>query len=606
MTTLRVLTTVESEAVSLVDVEGQPFPVQPQDVNIPSGPTGPSQNTVTLVNGLNSNIPVAEFSSLRFIGPTAAFSVGGLAPTAPAAGDVRVIVNTTGQTMTLVNEDASSTAANRIHTQTGANVILETRQSSATLLYDGTINRWVVQNAGVAQARTVDVRDMGADPTGAADSATAIAAAVAAAGTDGVVLFPAIPGGALYIVSTAIAVPAGVSLVGDDRESVEVAFFGGTNGFVWGPSGSYHAQAGVCVGMTISGIGTGLTGLTVQGTEAAKLDRLFFAGWTQQAMYFLDTNLTSLARARVSACGGATFGQVEIDGLGWLSGGGSTNFSWDSCIVENGNVGVLCGVRIDRSTNVHLVHGGVENTGTPIIVSGRTVTDADGNGTNDVVLESLDVEFPSGAAVSFIDFGYGLPDGGVIAVCTSPIVKDCLLFASGSTLGVKAIRFAHTVASRVEQTGIAQGGAAVVAGVWYEGTTNTFQSLGVNGPDVQSNPYVAINGTVLVTPTWFSPWDWTDVPADVAVAGADVTLPFQDYAAKTIVLTGILTANIHIIFPIAPGKQWVLDATGVTFGGHTITARANGVDWSTTIDGAHLFSLTYGGTGKLYGATLAA
>lgn len=101
-----------------------------------------SKGTLTLVNGLNSNITLPSQESLRISGPTLAFSVGGL--TAGVDGQPLRLYNTTSQAMTVVNEDASSTAANRIKTLTGANVTLRTGTSFATLEYDATDNRWIL------------------------------------------------------------------------------------------------------------------------------------------------------------------------------------------------------------------------------------------------------------------------------------------------------------------------------------------------------------------------------------------------------------------------------------------------------------------------------
>lgn len=80
-----------------------------------------TETGLSLSNGLNSNITLGAAESLKSItGPTAAFSVGGF--TNPVAGKVLILFNTVAQNMTVVNEDASSTAANRIRTNTGADV----------------------------------------------------------------------------------------------------------------------------------------------------------------------------------------------------------------------------------------------------------------------------------------------------------------------------------------------------------------------------------------------------------------------------------------------------------------------------------------------------
>lgn len=110
--------------------------------------TGFSQPTalveVTLVNGANDDIAITGTETLRIIrivGPSGAFSVSGF--TAPSAGRVIVLHNTTAQAMTLTN-DAGSTAALRILTLTGADIVLAARTSSATLAYDSTAARWIV------------------------------------------------------------------------------------------------------------------------------------------------------------------------------------------------------------------------------------------------------------------------------------------------------------------------------------------------------------------------------------------------------------------------------------------------------------------------------
>lgn len=99
---------------------------------------------VTLANGANNDIAITGTQTLRVIrivGPSGAFSVSGF--TAPSAGRVIVLHNTTAQAMTLTN-DAGSTAALRILTLTGADIVLAARTSSATLAYDSTAARWIV------------------------------------------------------------------------------------------------------------------------------------------------------------------------------------------------------------------------------------------------------------------------------------------------------------------------------------------------------------------------------------------------------------------------------------------------------------------------------
>ena len=99
---------------------------------------------VALSNGLNSDVDRAGANRLRITGPSGAYSIGGLS--AGFDGERVTIYNTVAQALTLVNEDASSTAANRITTLTGSDIVLATRTSFATLSYDATDARWIVES----------------------------------------------------------------------------------------------------------------------------------------------------------------------------------------------------------------------------------------------------------------------------------------------------------------------------------------------------------------------------------------------------------------------------------------------------------------------------
>jgi Pectate lyase superfamily protein len=98
--------------------------------------------TVAVANGLNSDIATPDSSYVRLTGPSAVFSVGGFA--GGFDGNLLTIYNTVAFQMTIVNEDVSSTALNRIKTLTGGNVVLRAGTSSATFHYDTTDDRWVL------------------------------------------------------------------------------------------------------------------------------------------------------------------------------------------------------------------------------------------------------------------------------------------------------------------------------------------------------------------------------------------------------------------------------------------------------------------------------
>jgi hypothetical protein len=104
---------------------------------------------LTLANGTTNHNLASTGSYARITGPTAAFGVTGFV--APVDGNSAVIdgtrltiFNTTAFAMTIANENASSTAANRITTLTGADVVLAARTSSASFIYDSTNSRWIL------------------------------------------------------------------------------------------------------------------------------------------------------------------------------------------------------------------------------------------------------------------------------------------------------------------------------------------------------------------------------------------------------------------------------------------------------------------------------
>ena len=218
------------------------------DINGPYASRGAA--ITNLVNGLNSNITLPASSYVRLSGPTGAYSVGGF--TGGTDGRQLAIYNTINQTLTLKNEDNLSTAANRIKTLTGADVVLASGlTSSALFTYDATDQRWIYQqavsvsggyllangstpltanwNASAGQTTTpyyiqsrnstdwYNVLAYGADNTGATDTTTAVQAAITAcsSGGGGVVYFPQ---GTYKIASTLNVSSTGMIFQGDGRE----------------------------------------------------------------------------------------------------------------------------------------------------------------------------------------------------------------------------------------------------------------------------------------------------------------------------------------------------------------------------------------------------
>lgn len=101
----------------------------------------PRQNNTSLANGNNAGVDFGAVSYVKIkAGPTGAFAICGIA--GGADGRFLVLVNRTGQNMTISNDSGvEPTAANRIYTLTGADVAT-TADGAATLIYDSEDSRW--------------------------------------------------------------------------------------------------------------------------------------------------------------------------------------------------------------------------------------------------------------------------------------------------------------------------------------------------------------------------------------------------------------------------------------------------------------------------------
>jgi hypothetical protein len=81
-----------------------------------------------------------------------------------------------------------------------------------------------------------------------------------------------------------------------------------------------------------------------------------------------------------------------------------------------------------------------------------------------------------------------------------------------------------------------------------------------------------------------------------------ITLASGIYNFPVINITGTLSGNVVLVLPPTGGAKWIIDASAVTFAGHTISFRANGVTWGSTIGGTSLYELEYStGLGQLVG-----
>ncbi|HXC04776.1 MAG TPA: hypothetical protein VNZ86_08480 [Bacteroidia bacterium] len=99
----------------------------------------------TAITGTNDDLLIGNYAFVKLTGPGGAFSItsftNNAAATPPVDGEYVVIYNGSGQTMTLVNNAGTGTAANRILTNTGANV---GNVHCATFIYDIGQTMWIL------------------------------------------------------------------------------------------------------------------------------------------------------------------------------------------------------------------------------------------------------------------------------------------------------------------------------------------------------------------------------------------------------------------------------------------------------------------------------
>lgn len=117
---------------------GTSSPTNTLDVN---GTVRYRRSVVTLANGTNNNVSAMTTSFVSISGPTGVFTVTGIV--AGEDGQMVTLYNPTGNAMTIANDSASSTAANRILTTTFAD-ITTSGPGTVTLFYSANESRWIV------------------------------------------------------------------------------------------------------------------------------------------------------------------------------------------------------------------------------------------------------------------------------------------------------------------------------------------------------------------------------------------------------------------------------------------------------------------------------
>jgi len=103
------------------------------------------QPFVNLVLGTtNNNIVIENYKKFRITGPTEEFTISGI--TGGTDGREILLYNSVAFKMTINNDSANSSAANRILTLSGGD-FQTTTVGSVTLIYDGAASRWIFKGS---------------------------------------------------------------------------------------------------------------------------------------------------------------------------------------------------------------------------------------------------------------------------------------------------------------------------------------------------------------------------------------------------------------------------------------------------------------------------
>jgi len=110
---------------------------------------------ISLGNGNNNNVSVGSYSFVRITGPSAAFTVTGISN--GVDGKVVTLYNATSASMTIANDNSSSTAANRIYTLNPNGDVTISGKGAVQLVYSSADSRWIAITPGTTNSFTPSV-----------------------------------------------------------------------------------------------------------------------------------------------------------------------------------------------------------------------------------------------------------------------------------------------------------------------------------------------------------------------------------------------------------------------------------------------------------------
>lgn len=358
-----------------------------------------------------------------------------------------------------------------------------------------------------AGSSVFDIRTYGAKCDGVTDDATAIQAALTAAGAltnGGTVQVPA----GDCMVKAALTKAANVRLIGAGMFASILRCDGAHHCIREDDAGPSYTNDGSIEELKLIGQNGALKGITVNYRREFLARRLRFEGFTEQAIYLNHTTLGKIEQSQFSGNGSATYGQVEVDN--------STTFMWHhSYISGSSGGGTVAGLLIDRTQSVDIIGGAIESTGVPIKVGSKAEATT---GCASGLILGTDFENP-GNGNMFVDIGAGLSGAARV---TAWDIRGVSGSPAGTTSIPYAIRFNQASAITVEATNFGQAGVPT-ATFELTGLTNLGVSISAHR-NLYGNtfPWVRRNGAQVKAAGPYHDWNSETVP--IGLRGANPAL----------------------------------------------------------------------------------
>lgn len=342
----------------------------------------------------------------------------------------------------------------------------------------------------------VSVLDYGADPTGVADSATAIQAAMTyCAANQKSLFFPA----GTYLCASNIVVPRtgninrGYKIFGEGKHySSRIVFSGAavTTGLTFNSSGAgVYQYWDTLSDLAIYGQSGALQGLTFSYAHAPRIENVQVNGFARSGVSMSNCNQPVLTSMLLANNGSASYAQIALDRC--------TAFTLSDNYVASSTA--VAGIDIDRCPTGTVRNGAIESTGIPIRIceaAENTIACAD------IKIDGINIENPS---TCYVRAGYGWTGTASLGV-VSLFITNCRGYPSGSSTVAIGVDLKNTFATQITSCnfGLIAGATAAVN---LDGTTNVGAVINQSRTSFgNSIPYVRLNSAVVADATPLTDW----------------------------------------------------------------------------------------------------